>query len=101
MRLFGRRACTALVMHPYALLSPIAVSCMDVQYLIYARACAPADAPWESLRDAQREELLKSWLLAVRGSSQLEGDVKNLIAGSLEDQTPLLGRLAIESGDSK
>ena len=32
---------------------------------------------------------------------QREGDVKNLIAGKLEDLTPMLGRLATESRDFK
>jgi len=49
---------------------------------------------WKSLRDRQRNELLRSRLLAVRGIWQREGEVRNLIAGHLEDLTPLLGRLA-------
>ena len=52
---------------------------------------------WKSLRDAQRKELLNSRLMVVHGKWQREGDVKNLIAGKLEDVTPLLGRLATES----
>ena len=56
---------------------------------------------WKSLRDAQRKELLNSRLLAVHGKWQREGDVKNLIAGRLEDLSPLLGRLATESRDFK
>jgi error-prone DNA polymerase len=52
---------------------------------------------WKSLRDAQRKELLNSRLMIVHGKWQREGDVKNLIAGRLEDATPLLGRLATES----
>jgi error-prone DNA polymerase len=56
---------------------------------------------WKSLRDAQRRELLKSRLLAVHGTWQREGDVKNLIAGRLEDLTPMLGRLATASRDFK
>jgi error-prone DNA polymerase len=56
---------------------------------------------WKSLRDAQRKELLNSRLLAVHGRWQREGDVKNLIAGRLEDLSPLLGRLATESRDFK
>src|SRR2546428_13935602 len=43
---------------------------------------------WKSLRDAQRRELLKSRLMAVYGTWQREGDVKNLLAGRLEDLTP-------------
>jgi error-prone DNA polymerase len=49
---------------------------------------------WKSLRDRQRQELLRSRLLAVRGTWQRDGEVRNLIAGHLEDLTPLLGRLA-------
>jgi len=56
---------------------------------------------WKSLRDAQRKELLQSRLLVVYGTWQREGDVKNLIAGRLEDLTPMLGRLATESRDFK
>jgi len=52
---------------------------------------------WKSLRDAQRKELLNSRLMVVHGKWQREGDVKNLIAGKLEDATALLGRLATES----
>ena len=54
---------------------------------------------WKALREKQRQELLKSRLLAVYGKWQREGDVKNLIAGRLEDLTPLLGRLATQSRD--
>ncbi|MET3916103.1 hypothetical protein ABID97_002885 [Variovorax sp. OAS795] len=42
----------------------------------------------------QRQELLGARLLAVPGTWQREGAVKNLIAARLEDLTPLLGRLA-------
>jgi error-prone DNA polymerase len=56
---------------------------------------------WKSLRDTLRKELLNSRLLAVHGKWQREGDVKNLIAGRLEDLSPLLGRLATESRDFK
>jgi error-prone DNA polymerase len=56
---------------------------------------------WKSLRDLQRKELLRSRLMAVYGTWQREGDVKNLIAGRLEDLTPLLGRLTTESRDFK
>lgn len=49
---------------------------------------------WKSLRERQRNELLRARLLAVRGVWQREGDVRNLIAGHLEDLSPLLGRLA-------
>jgi len=56
---------------------------------------------WKSLRDLQRKELLRSRLLEVHGTWQREGDVKNLIAGKLEDLTPMLGRLTTESRDFK
>ncbi|MDP2264408.1 MAG: error-prone DNA polymerase [Hydrogenophaga sp.] len=52
---------------------------------------------WRSLRERQRRELLASRLLAVHGVWQREGAVCNLIAGHLEDLTPLLGRLTTES----
>jgi error-prone DNA polymerase len=48
---------------------------------------------WKRVRDRQRDELLRARLLAVRGVWQREGEVCNLIAGQLEDLTPLLGRL--------
>jgi error-prone DNA polymerase len=54
---------------------------------------------WKSLREKQRAPLLQSRLLAVSGTWQREGEVCNLIAGHLEDLTPLLGRLATESRD--
>lgn len=54
---------------------------------------------WRALRETQRRELLGSRLLAVHGTWQREGDVCNLIAGRLEDLTPLLGRLATVSRD--
>lgn len=49
---------------------------------------------WKSLRDVQRQELLGARLMAVHGTWQREGAVKNLVATRLEDLTPLLGRLA-------
>jgi error-prone DNA polymerase len=54
---------------------------------------------WRSLRERQRTELLRSRLLAIKGTWQREGKVMNLIAGHLEDLTPLLGRLATNSRD--
>jgi error-prone DNA polymerase len=56
---------------------------------------------WKSLRDIQRKVLLRSRLLVVYGTWQREGDVKNLIAGRLEDLTPMLGRLSTQSRDFK
>ncbi len=49
---------------------------------------------WKALRERQRAALTRSRLLAVHGTWQREGEVRNLIAGHLEDLTPLLGRLA-------
>jgi error-prone DNA polymerase len=49
---------------------------------------------WKALRERQRAALTQSRLLAVYGTWQREGEVRNLIAGHLEDLTPLLGRLA-------
>jgi error-prone DNA polymerase len=54
---------------------------------------------WKALRERQRQELTRSRLMAVYGTWQREGEVCNLIAGRLEDLTPLLGRLATESRD--
>nr|WP_297353551.1 error-prone DNA polymerase [uncultured Caldimonas sp.] len=54
---------------------------------------------WKRIRERQRAELLHSRLLAVYGTWQREGEVRNLIAGRLEDLTPLLGRLNTESRD--
>lgn len=56
---------------------------------------------WRSLRETQRRELLGSRLLAIHGTWQREGDVCNLIAGRLEDLTPMLGSLATASRDFK
>ncbi len=54
---------------------------------------------WKGLRDKQRQELLHSRLLAVHGTWQREGEVRNLVASSLEDLTPMLGRLRTMSRD--
>jgi error-prone DNA polymerase len=54
---------------------------------------------WKALRERQRSAVTRSRLLAVHGVWQREGEVCNLIAGHLEDLTPLLGRLATESRD--
>jgi error-prone DNA polymerase len=52
---------------------------------------------WKHVREQQREALLHSRLLAVRGVWQRDvesgGQVRHLIAERLEDLTPLLGRL--------
>jgi len=54
---------------------------------------------WKALRERQRNTLTRSRLMAVHGVWQREGEVRNLIAGHLEDLSPLLGRLATESRD--
>lgn len=54
---------------------------------------------WRGLREAQRQVLLESRLLAVKGRWQRQGEVCNLIAEKLADLSPLLGRLATESRD--
>jgi error-prone DNA polymerase len=52
---------------------------------------------WKHVREAQRDALLHSKLMAVRGKWQRDvesgGQVRHLIAEKLEDLTPLLGRL--------
>ncbi|MCZ8252433.1 MAG: error-prone DNA polymerase [Hylemonella sp.] len=54
---------------------------------------------WKDLRDRQRATLLRARLLAVYGTWQRQGEVCHLIAGYLEDLTPLLGGLMTESRD--
>ncbi|KQO27218.1 error-prone DNA polymerase [Acidovorax sp. Leaf78] len=56
---------------------------------------------WRHIKEAQREVLLGSRLMAVKGRWQREGEVCNLIADRLADLSPLLGRLATESRDFK
>ncbi|MDP1688189.1 error-prone DNA polymerase [Hydrogenophaga sp.] len=54
---------------------------------------------WKHLRERQRTVLTQSRLLAVFGVWQREGEAKNLIAGHLEDLTPLLLGLSTVSRD--
>jgi error-prone DNA polymerase len=54
---------------------------------------------WISLRDRQRGPLLNARLLVISWTWQRQGEVCSLIAGYLEDLTPLLGRLETESRD--
>jgi error-prone DNA polymerase len=54
---------------------------------------------WPAIKEKMRGPLLRSRLMAVRGTWQREGDVRNLIAGFVEDLTPLLGELATASRD--
>lgn len=56
---------------------------------------------WRLVKERQRAVLLNARLLLVKGTWQREGDVRNLIAGRLEDLSPLLGRLVTESRDFK
>ena len=54
---------------------------------------------WQRIRERQRAVLTGARLLAVRGVWQREGEVCNLIAGHLEDLTPLLNGLSTVSRD--
>ncbi|MFN9472700.1 error-prone DNA polymerase [Acidovorax sp.] len=57
---------------------------------------------WKDLREEQRQVLMESRLLAVKGTWQRQGAVRNLVAHSLVNLTPWLGRLArLESRDFK
>lgn len=47
----------------------------------------------------QRQVMLHARLMGVRGRWQRSGAVRNLVAGHLEDLTPMLGRLRTESRD--
>jgi error-prone DNA polymerase len=58
----------------------------------------PVQIVWRRLREAQRTVLLGARLLAVHGVWQREGEVRNLVAGRLEDLTVLLGRLGTRKG---
>ncbi len=54
---------------------------------------------WPDLASRQRKPLLESRLLAVRGRWEHVDGVSHLIAGHLEDLSPLLGGLRAESRD--
>ena len=54
---------------------------------------------WPDLASRQRKPLLESRLLAVRGRWEQVDGVSHLIAGHLEDLSPLLGGLRAESRD--
>ncbi len=56
---------------------------------------------WRDVRDAYRQVLVGSRLLAVEGIWQRQGPVCNLIAERMADLSHLLGRLATESRDFK
>ena len=53
---------------------------------------------WPTVKARMRQPLLRARLMAVTGTWQREGDVRNLVAGRIEDLTPLLGRLAQSTG---
>ena len=50
---------------------------------------------WPKLKAQLRGPLLRSKLMAVKGTWQRDGDVRNLIAGHVEDLTALLGGLSL------
>jgi len=54
---------------------------------------------WNALADRQRRVLIGSRLLVVSGEVQREGRVVHILARSLEDLSPMLGRLATSSHD--
>ncbi len=54
---------------------------------------------WKSVRDQQREPLLRARLLAVYGKWQRQGEVRHLIAQHLVDLSAMLGGLAAGSRD--
>jgi error-prone DNA polymerase len=60
---------------------------------------------WPSVRETQREPLLRSRLLAVRGTWQRDvesgGQVRHLVAEELTDLTPLLGRIGRQRSGSR
>jgi error-prone DNA polymerase len=60
---------------------------------------------WRSVRESQRDALLRSRLLAVHGTWQRDvdsgGNVCHLVAERMEDLTPLLGRLGRQRSASR
>lgn len=54
---------------------------------------------WRDLAERQRRELLGARLLAVYGTLERQGEVLHLIAGRMEDLSPLLGKLVTHSRD--
>jgi error-prone DNA polymerase len=54
---------------------------------------------WRDLAERQRRVLLESRLLAVEGRLESADGVQHLIAGRLEDYSPLLGALDVRSRD--
>jgi error-prone DNA polymerase len=56
---------------------------------------------WHDLAQRQRRELHESQLLQVNGRLEQESGVRHLIAGRLQDLTPLLAGLSVPSRDFK
>ena len=54
---------------------------------------------WRDVQERQRRELLGARLMAVHGKVEREGIVVHVIAGRLDDLTPLLGALPTTSRD--
>ena len=54
---------------------------------------------WPDLVDRQRQTLLRSSLLGIKGKVQFNGNVLQVLARELMDHTLLLGRLRAESRD--
>jgi len=54
---------------------------------------------WPTVKLKFRVPLLRSRLMAVKGTWQREGEVRNLIAGHVEDLTAMLGGLVTASRD--
>ena len=54
---------------------------------------------WRDLAERQRKALLRSSLMSVYGTLEREGEVVHIIAGRLQDQTPMLGNLVARSRD--
>lgn len=54
---------------------------------------------WSNVGDRQRKELLTARLLTVYGHVERQGEVVHVIAGRLQDDTALLGRLEVASRD--
>ena len=54
---------------------------------------------WPWVIERQRREVLGARLLAVHGTVEREAEVVHLVAGRLEDHSPLLGRLETRSRD--
>ncbi|MEO8136475.1 MAG: error-prone DNA polymerase [Betaproteobacteria bacterium] len=54
---------------------------------------------WSNVGDRQRKEMMTARLLTVYGHVERQGEVVHVIAGRLQDDTELLGRLEVASRD--